>query len=123
MDLDKALSAHLEWKMKLRGAMQSQSQLDANAIGKDNCCPLGMWLHGEARQKFGRAPAYMECVSVHAGFHREAGKVAHLINQKRFAEAETAMGPGTPFTTASTAAGVAIGRLKKEAANMAGHAA
>lgn len=113
MDLDKAVSAHVEWKTKLRAAISSKAQLDAATISKDNCCPLGMWLHGEAKAKFSRLAPYAECVGAHASFHREAGKVAELINRKKYTEAESAIGAGTPYAAASSAAGIAIGKLKK----------
>lgn len=115
MDFDSAVSAHVEWKQKLRSAMASKSQLDAASISKDNCCPLGKWLHGEARSKFAAIPAYRECVEAHAGFHREAGRIAGLINQNRHADAEASLASGTVYANASTGAVVAINRLKREA--------
>jgi hypothetical protein len=48
--------------------------------------------------------------------HREAGKVAQLINQKKYVEAEAALGVGTPYTSASMVTAVAINRIKTEAA-------
>lgn len=116
MNLDDAIKTHAEWKMKLRSAISAQTQLDANTISKDNCCPLGQWLHGEAKAKFGQYGSYTECLRAHTIFHREAGKVAQLINQKKYTEAQEALGGGTPYNSASSDAGIAINRLKKEAA-------
>ncbi len=116
MNLDNAIGAHVEWKMKLRSAISAQSQMDAATISKDDCCPLGQWLHGEAKQKYGRFGSYKECVGAHAAFHREAGKVAGLINQKQYAAAEKALEGGTSYSAASSAAAVAITKLKREAA-------
>jgi hypothetical protein len=48
--------------------------------------------------------------------HREARKVAQLINQKKCVEAEAALGVGTPYTSATMVTAVAINRIKKEAA-------
>lgn len=116
MDLDKALHAHGEWKLKLRTAISKKEQLDATAIGADNRCPLGQWLHGDARGKYGKLKAYGNCVGKHADFHREAGKVAAAINQGRYTEAEAMLNGGTPYAAASSAVGGAILGLKKEAA-------
>lgn len=73
MNPDSAVSAHTEWKTRLRSAATSQRQLDAATISKDNCRPLGQWLHGEAKQKYGRLGSCKESVGAHAAFHREAG--------------------------------------------------
>jgi methyl-accepting chemotaxis protein len=116
MDLDKALQAHGEWKLKLRTAINKKEQLDAKTISADNCCPLGQWLHGEARGKYNTLRAYTQCVSKHADFHREAGKIASAINQGKYAEAEAMLNGGTPYAAASSAVGGAILGLKKEAA-------
>ena len=115
MNLDTAIAAHAEWKTDFRAAIVNQSQMDAASISKDNCCPLGQWLHGDARTKYGQLAAFKECLGAHAIFHREAGKVAQLINVRRYSEAETALAGGMPYQMASNTAGGAIIRLKKEA--------
>jgi methyl-accepting chemotaxis protein len=116
MNLDSAISAHVEWKAKLQSAATSQWQLDAATISKDNFCPLGQWLHGEAKHKYGRLGAYRESVAAHAAFHREAGKIATLINKKKYQAAATALEAGGPYSAASSALVAAIDELKKEAA-------
>ena len=115
MDLNQAIERHVEWKVKFRLAISKHETTDAATIAKDNCCELGMWLHGEAKSKFGGLPAYVQCVSKHAVFHVEAGKVAQAINSKRFSEAGAMLNSGTPYAQASGAVGVAIMQLKKEA--------
>jgi hypothetical protein len=115
MDLDSAIQKHGEWKTKFRAAISKQESLDASTISKDNCCELGKWLHGEAKSKFSSLLSYRDCVSKHAAFHLEAGKVASLINVKKYSEAESAIGAGTTYAGASSAVGVAILKLKKEA--------
>ena len=116
MNLDDASKAHLEWKLKFRGAISKQEQLDASTISKDNCCELGKWLHGEGKSKFGKLASHSECTQKHAAFHVEAGKVATAINAKKYTEAEAMLGAGTSFAQASSGVGVAILQLKKEAA-------
>lgn len=116
MDLDQASQAHATWKVKLRAAIAKKETLDAATIAKDNCCPLGQWLHGDAKARFGRWASYTECVTRHAGFHREAGAVAHLINAGAYAQAEAALNAGTPYAAASGQVASAILGLKKEAA-------
>jgi hypothetical protein len=72
-------------------------------------------LHGEAKSKVGKYSTYSDCVSKHAVFHMEAGKVAATINAKKYAEAEAMLNSGSSYTTSSNAVGLAITRLKKEA--------
>lgn len=114
IDLDKALEKHSDWKVKLRTAISKREAMDAAMISKDDCCDFGKWLHGEAKSKLGHRASYSECVSKHAAFHVEAGKVATMINAKKFTEAEKMLGNGASFVSASTAVGVAIMRLKKD---------
>lgn len=115
MDLDQAIRAHGEWKIKFRSAISKQETMDVATISADNCCQLGKWLHGEAKQKFGTLKSHADCVVKHAAFHKEAGKVAQAINAKKYIEAEAMMDSGTTYTEASRSVGVAITNLKREA--------
>jgi len=115
MDLDSAIEKHAVWKTKFRSAISKKESMDASTISKDNCCDLGKWLHGEAKTKFSSLQSHYACVAKHAAFHLEAGKVAQAINAKKFAEAEAMLNSGTPYASASSAVGVAIMQLKKEA--------
>lgn len=115
MDLNNAIEKHAEWKMKFRSAISRKDTLDAPSISRDNCCELGKWLHGEAKVKFGALPSHAQCVSRHAAFHQEAGKVAQAINARNYSAAEAMLNAGTPYASASSAVGVAILQLKKDA--------
>lgn len=115
MDLNEAIKAHSEWKMKLRGAISAQSTMDVATISKDNCCALGKWLHGESKAKFGTLPAHGDCIQKHALFHKEAGKVASAINSRKFSEAEQMLASGSTYATVSNAVVIAIGALKRAA--------
>jgi hypothetical protein len=115
MDLDNAGQLHNEWKIKLRMAITNKEQLDAATISNDKACPLGQWLQGEAKTKYGGLAAYSQCVEKHGDFHKEAGKVAQAINSQKFTEAKNMLGANTPYALATMAVTVAIGQLKKEA--------
>ena len=115
MDLGHAIESHINWRMKFRKAISNHESMDIATISKDNCCELGQWLHGEAKAKFGKLSSYSECVTKHAEFHVEAGKIASAINTKSFVKAETMLSPGSAYNTASNSVGTAIMRLKKEA--------
>lgn len=115
MDLGHAIQKHSEWRIKFRSAISKKEQMDAMSVSKDACCEFGKWLHGEAKSQFGELGSYQECISKHAVFHAEAGKVAAAINRKNYAEAEEMIGINTPYGAASTAVAAAILKLKKEA--------
>ncbi|MBI5256336.1 MAG: CZB domain-containing protein [Burkholderiales bacterium] len=115
MDLNSAIAAHGEWKLKFRAAIAKKEQLDAVTIGQDNRCALGQWLHGEAKGQYGGLQSHAHCLARHAEFHQHAGKVAQAINAGRYAEAEAMLGAGTPYTQVSSAVGSAIVALRKEA--------
>lgn len=115
MDLNNAIGKHAEWKMKFRNAISKQEQMDATTLAKDNCCDLGKWLYGEAKASFGHLASHAECIKKHATFHVEAAKVASAINAKKYPEAEAMLGGGTSYAQASSAVGVAVIQLKKEA--------
>lgn len=115
MNLDDAIKAHGEWKIKLRMAMVKKERLDAATIARDDCCALGKWLHGDAKSRYGSLPAYRDCVTKHAAFHRQAGGVAQAINNGDYAGAERMLEGSTPYWAASNAVGSAILGLKKAA--------
>ena len=114
MDLENAVHAHAEWKVKLRAAIAKKDTLDAKTVSADNQCALGKWLHGDGKSAHGKLAAFSECVNSHAAFHRAAGQVVQAINAKKFDEASKMLEAGTPFAKASTAVGIALAMLKRE---------
>lgn len=114
MNIDEALHKHAEWKTKFRSAIMKNETMDVATIEKDNCCDFGKWLYGDALKRYGSLEPYKVCVAKHANFHREAGKVASLINAKKYQEAETALAMQSEYGKATNEVGVAIVRLRKE---------
>jgi methyl-accepting chemotaxis protein len=114
MDFENAISAHVEWKTKLRGAIAAKSELDSFTAARDDVCPLGKWLHGDARTKYAHLAEFSGCVQSHAAFHREAGRVATLINARRYDEATAALDGGAPYAKASMETTIAISKLREQ---------
>lgn len=114
MNFEQARQKHAEWRVKLRGAIAKKETLDVGVIAKDTQCDLGKWLHGEAKQRFGRWPAYNDCVAKHAHFHLEAGRVAKVINDRQYDNAHSMLGVGSGFSSASAAIVNALDALEKE---------
>ena len=111
MNLDNAIDAHAQWKIRLRTAIQTKQPLDAAKIARDDQCELGKWLHGEAKAKYGSAPIFAELLSRHAAFHLAAAEVAKAIEAGQYAEAERLLGASN-FTVASRQVTMAIMELK-----------
>jgi hypothetical protein len=114
INLDNAIQTHADWRTKLRSAANKNEQVDADAIGRDDCCELGKWLHGAGRSKYGGKPSFATLIDGHRAFHTEAGKVARLINQGSGAAAEKLLDSGTPFARTSSEVGRLIVQFKKE---------
>lgn len=115
MDFEAAIQRHAEWKTKFRSAIAQHQALDPVIISKDNYCELGKWLHGKGKTNFGNLSSHADCVSIHAAFHAEAGKVAQTINAKNYIEAESMLESGTTYTNAADKIADAIMKLKNDA--------
>lgn len=114
MDIDQAVAAHMDWKVKLRRAIQEHQTVDPS-VGRDDQCPLGKWLHGESKATLGRLASHQTCVGKHAAFHRAVAAVAQKINAGAYADAQRMLEAGTPYADASTAVVGALIALRKEA--------
>ncbi len=114
MNLDTALQKHIDWKQHFRNAITKQQQMDVTTIAKDNCCELGIWLHGEAKVKYSTLSNYSLVLTKHAEFHVEAGKIASAINANSYAVAQEMLTGDASFTKVSIEVGVALMHLKLE---------
>jgi len=114
MDLAHAIARHSGWKLKMRSAILNEKTLDNVIISSNICCDLGKWLGNEGHLKYGHLNAYQPLVEIHTEFHREAGKVAALINMRQYLEAELQLSKDAPFSLASINVIFAISNLQRE---------
>jgi methyl-accepting chemotaxis protein len=112
IDVDAIIDGHRQWKVKLRDAIESGDQVDAATLSRDDCCGLGKWIYGDGQRLSGRA-SFTALVNNHARFHHVAGEVALLINAGRSHEAEDALAPDTPFTTATSEVVMVLSAAKR----------
>lgn len=93
MDLNAAILAHTNWKLKIFTAAKSgnQEKLNPAAVGRDNACPLGQWLYGEGKTLLVGTAEYRELLKTHAEFHRHVAALITQINQGNSGQAETAV--------------------------------
>lgn len=101
--------SHHDWVRVLRSAISNKEMLDMATIAKDNCCELGKWLYSdEVRPYVNHLPRYQDCMIKHTAFHLEAGKVAKLINAKKYDDALRLLNHASNFNHASNAVLLAI---------------
>jgi hypothetical protein len=113
-DFNAAIEKHMQWKTTLRNAALHGEQLDAARIGRDDCCPLGQWLHGEGGRAWGRLPRFTELLTDHAQFHQAAGKVAEAVNRGDREVAQRLMEGGSVFVDATQSVVMSIKALQAE---------
>ena len=100
-DVEAALSAHIDWKRRLRDAVsRGYCEQDSDDVGRDDLCELGRWLHS-LPPEYGATSWCEEIVEWHARFHREAAGVVQLIETGRMDEARVAMDPESEFARTS----------------------
>ena len=89
MNFDEAITAHSQWKIRLQGVISGTGRevLDPQVVGVDNKCPLGQWIHGEAKQ-YSKLEEYVQLVKEHASLHQCAAKVLRLVEAGQKEEAK-----------------------------------
>lgn len=96
------IQSHIKWVDNLHYAIVRQQILDAETIARDDCCPLGKWLHStNTKAHIGHLPRYQNCVEKHALFHNAASRVALLVNNQKYAQALSELSGESEFTCAS----------------------
>jgi Chemoreceptor zinc-binding domain len=67
IDIDTAISAHENWKLRLRNYLDGKSteQLSPEVVCLDDKCDLGKWLHGPGGQRLGKYPAFTMLIARH----------------------------------------------------------
>lgn len=96
--------SHHDWVRTLRTAIANKETLDMPTITKDNHCELGKWLYSDdVRPYVSHLPRYQDCVAKHTVFHREAAKVAKLVNAKKYDDALRLLNHASNFNHASNA--------------------
>jgi len=101
MNFDEAISAHVNWKVKLLGFINGTAdKLDANKVEKDNQCDLGRWLYAEGSQ-YKKHPEYDRLKKEHAHFHKCAADVVKAVDAGKKDEAKKMLEQGKEFAICS----------------------
>ena len=112
IDVDGFIDAHRQWKVKLRDAIENREKVDAETLSRDDCCPLGKWIYGDG-QRLSSRTSFTDLIDRHRQFHRVAGDVAKLVNQRSYRAAEEALAPNTPFAGATSEVVLVLSTAKR----------
>jgi hypothetical protein len=113
IDLDAIIDAHRQWKVKLRQAIEDRATVDVATLSRDDLCALGKWAHGEGGQCHAGKPGFVALLARHAEFHRAAGEVGTLVNQRRYRDAELALTSGTAFARGTSEVVLCLSSAKR----------
>jgi hypothetical protein len=111
--LDKAITAHLAWKGRLRAALDNPGSLDEKTIVLDNACELGKWIEGDGK-KYQDLPDFQILKKKHTEFHRLTASVVVLMKSGKKIEALDEIDNGM-YATKSNEVINAIAQLRKSA--------
>ena len=117
MNLEDAIQAHAGWKMKLAAYLRHPDKsINASDAGRDDKCPLGQWLHGEAKKTLAGLPEYKSLVTEHAHFHKTVAKVVDVANSGKKLDEDAMLHGESEFATTSRNVVTLIAKLKKKMA-------
>ncbi len=103
MDFDSAISAHVQWKLKIEDYLrQPDHTLSTATASSDQDCELGKWLHGDA-EKHSDLPWFSALITEHARFHKVAGEIVRRADAGESVSAEVALGANSEFARSSIA--------------------
>lgn len=101
--INKAITAHGAWKMKLNKTIKSgKTDVPVEIIAQDNQCAFGKWLYDkELPAKVKKSSRYRSIVDLHARFHQSAGSIAKCACDGQTIEARQLMTIGGDFYATS----------------------
>lgn len=118
LDFEAMIKGHRGWKQRLMNDLNQRGEaIDPAVACVDNACPLGKWIHGEGKTRFGMLPEHESLRVQHARFHVSAGTIAQHIRGGRAAEAEQLL--TSEFVERTTETVAAIRSLKRAAVRLA----
>ena len=102
-----ATQAHIKWKNRLVNYVSGNSNehLEVEKVCRDDQCPLGGWIYGEA-SKHAHLREYKELKTAHAEFHQSVGDIVQHVNDNKQAEARKLLGADFSRTSKRTIAAI-----------------
>ena len=114
MDFDAAITAHSQWKQKLKAYIgKPDGSLRAADVQADNKCVLGQWIYGEGK-KYDSLPEFATLKEEHRKFHRAAAELVVRAEAHEDVSKELAVGQKSNFNVASTKVINAISSMRNK---------
>ncbi len=90
LDIDVAIAAHENWKVRLEAylAGNSTEDLRPEIVSCDDRCDLGKWIHGDGHTHLGRYATFSDLKATHRMFHYVASNVVTLNQAGKHDEAK-----------------------------------
>jgi hypothetical protein len=101
LDIDMAVSAHENWKLRLSAFLDGASteHFSAEEICFDDRCDLGRWIHGDGKARLGSFPGFTALMGHHKMFHYAASNVVALSKAGKVNDAQAMLqGQFTKFS-------------------------
>jgi hypothetical protein len=119
LDLQAAMAAHRNWKLRLDAYLAGHSTEDMRAehICFDDRCDFGKWVHGPGKAALGHVPGFQRLVADHRMFHYAASNVVALFKAGKIGEALTML--EGPYEAASRRVIAALGEMQAQGARPA----
>lgn len=115
MDFDEAISAHSDWKRKLRLYLSKEDHsLTVADVAADDRCKLGEWIAGEGR-KYSAWPEFATLSTQHTRFHKAAAEIVEKADCGQDVSGDLVPASNSEFSKASTSVVRAIIEMKKRA--------
>lgn len=95
-DVASLAQVHKEWKDSFQKTIEEKLPMDSRQVGNPHICKLGHWMIANVGQyKF--LKSYADLAITHENFHKEAKRIAILLNNQVYAAAEQALCPGSDY--------------------------
>lgn len=98
IDLERAKSAHMAWKVKLRGFLDGRAALTREQALSDHECAFGKWYFGQGLERFGHIAEMSQVREPHAEMHKLIRDIIDLTERGKISEAEQAYQKVAPLS-------------------------
>ena len=90
LDIDVAIMAHENWKLRLQSYLQGNSteDLKPEVVCCDDRCDLGKWIYGDGGNLLGKYGTFADLKATHKMFHYTASNIVSLHQTGNREEAE-----------------------------------
>ena len=83
-DVSLARLAHLDWLVRIEGALANGPESAPSAIQYYRDCDLGVWLHGEARRRYRGCADIKRLTVEHRRFHHAVEHAVISLHDRQF---------------------------------------